>query len=79
MKCHGMLKKKSLEGDHIFLTGAAMGLGRYMALKFAKMGCNLTLTDVNMQGLEETKRLILEMTGTDKNVLIVKCDVSDRD
>ena len=47
--------KKSLEGNHVFLTGAGSGIGRLMAVRFGKMGCRLSLSDVNMSGLEETK------------------------
>lgn len=56
VKHHGWLPKKSLKGEHVFLTGAGSGLGRLMAIEFAKQGCNLSLSDINMEGLEETKR-----------------------
>lgn len=47
--------KKSLAGNHVFLTGAGSGIGRLMAIRFGQMGCKLSLSDVNMSGLEETK------------------------
>ena len=47
--------KKSLSGNHVFLTGAGSGIGRLMAIRFGQMGCKLSLSDVNMSGLEETK------------------------
>ena len=53
-KYRGWLPKKSLEGEHVYLTGAGSGIGRLMAIEFAKLGCVLTLTDINMKGLEET-------------------------
>ena len=43
----GYLRKKSLQGKHIFLTGAGLGLGREMAIKFAQMGANVSITDIN--------------------------------
>ena len=43
----GWLPKQDVKGKHIFLTGAGSGLGRGMALIFAKMGANLTLCDIN--------------------------------
>ena len=43
----GYLAKKSIRGKHIFITGAGSGLGRGMAIKFAKLGANLTLCDLN--------------------------------
>lgn len=47
--------KKSLKSDHVFLTGAGSGIGRLMAIRLGKMGCKLSLSDVNMAGLQETK------------------------
>ena len=52
LKEYGWLGKKKLEGDHVFLTGAGNGIGRMMAIRFGKLGCYLSLSDVNMQGLE---------------------------
>lgn len=46
--------KKNLTKDHVFLTGAGMGIGKLMASKFGKLGCKLSLADINMQALEET-------------------------
>ncbi|VUC25706.1 unnamed protein product [Clonostachys rosea] len=41
------------------VTGAAGGIGRAIALIFAKFHCPcLTLVDLNSEGLEETKRII---------------------
>jgi NAD(P)-dependent dehydrogenase (short-subunit alcohol dehydrogenase family) len=51
-KAKGWLPKKSLSGEHVFLTGAGSGLGRFMAIEFAKQSCNMTLTDINLEGLE---------------------------
>jgi hypothetical protein len=51
----GWLRKKSVKAKHIFLTGAGSGLGRGMAIRFAKRGANLTLSDINEEGLLETK------------------------
>ena len=55
-KYRGWLPKKSLEGEHVYLTGAGSGIGRLMAIEFAKQGCFLSLSDINMQGLEETSK-----------------------
>lgn len=56
-KNRGWLPKKSLKGEHVFLTGAGSGIGRYMAIEFAKMGCKLSLSDINVDGLEETSKI----------------------
>jgi NAD(P)-dependent dehydrogenase (short-subunit alcohol dehydrogenase family) len=37
------------------LTGAGSGLGRLMAIILSEHRANLTLSDINEQGLEETK------------------------
>ena len=60
--------KKDVKNKHIFLTGAGSGLGRLMALKFAKLGAKLTLADINEQGLKETSQQIKEIVGHDLNV-----------
>lgn len=74
----GWLRKKSVRGKHIFLTGAGSGLGRGMAIRFAKRGANLTLSDINEEGLLETKRMIKDETGSDTNILTIKLDISSR-
>ncbi len=48
---------KDLRGKTAAVTGAASGLGRAMALAFAKEGMNLALADVDERGLQETARL----------------------
>ena len=40
------------------VTGAASGIGRALAIKLATEGAALALSDVNEEGLEETRRLI---------------------
>ena len=52
LKEYGWLGKKNFDGDHVFLTGAGNGIGRMMAIRFGKLGCYLSLSDINMQGLE---------------------------
>jgi len=42
-----------------------------MALKLAKLGANMTLVDLNFQGLEETKRMIKDAIGKDDNIKIM--------
>jgi hypothetical protein len=39
--------KKNLTKDHVFLTGAGMGIGKLMAYRFGKLGCKLSLADIN--------------------------------
>ena len=35
------LKKKSVNNEHIFITGGASGIGRNMAFRFAKLGAKV--------------------------------------
>ena len=71
--------KKSLNGDHVFLTGAGSGIGRLMAIRFGKLGCKLSLSDINMAGLEETKSSCEKEGIPHKNISIFICDVSKKD
>ena len=52
LKEYGWMGSKKFDGDHVFLTGAGNGIGRLMAIRFGKLGCYLSLSDINMQGLE---------------------------
>ena len=56
LRKHGLtLFKKNLSRDHVYLTGAGSGLGRLMTQKLGKMGCKLSISDINLKGVEETK------------------------
>jgi all-trans-retinol dehydrogenase (NAD+) len=80
IKNYGFLPKKSIKGEHVFLTGAGSGIGRLMAIELAKLGCNLSLSDIRMEFLEETKAEILKQTNVGPEVVnIFTCDVSNLD
>jgi len=38
---------KLLEGKTAIITGASRGIGKAIALTFAKNGCNIAFTDLN--------------------------------
>ncbi len=57
------------------VTGAASGIGRATAIGLAKQGCNLAISDVNTDGLEQTAA---EVRRTGRRVLVSEVDVSDR-
>ena len=58
------------------VTGAGSGIGRASALKFAKEGANVMVSDYNQESGEETVRLIQEAGGV---ASFFKCDVSDEE
>jgi len=64
----------NFKGKTVMVTGAAVGIGRATAFKFAQNGANLVLVDINFEKLESVKKEIEEFT---KKVLIFKCDVSN--
>ena len=50
----------SLEGKVAVVTGAARGLGRAIALKLAHDGADVSVWDLNLEGAQETARMIRE-------------------
>ncbi|MEZ4634994.1 MAG: SDR family NAD(P)-dependent oxidoreductase [Caldilineaceae bacterium] len=46
-----------LTGKVAIITGAAQGLGRAIALRYAEEGCALSLSDLNLEGVQETADL----------------------
>lgn len=60
--------------NRIMITGAGSGLGREIALRWAREGWRLALSDVNDVGLQETLRLVRE-AGSDG--FVQRCDVRD--
>lgn len=53
---------KLLEGKTAFITGAARGIGKALALRFAQNGANIAFTDLVIdENAEQTKREIEEL------------------
>ena len=46
------------EGKNVLITGAASGIGRATAIRFAAEGANVTIGDKNAAGLEETATMM---------------------
>ena len=64
---------KELKNKIGVITGAASGIGRSFSVALAKEGMNLSISDIDMEGLEEIKKEI-EQLGV--KVIASKCDVS---
>lgn len=56
------------------ITGGSKGVGKGVALKFAKEGCDVVIADVSMKEANETLNEIKEI-GRDG--LAIKCDITD--
>jgi len=65
-----------LSGRHVFITGAARGLGRSMAEKLARCGAQVAVTDVDADGCEAVAAGIGAAGGT---ALAFRVDVASRD
>ncbi|KAM3940348.1 17-beta-hydroxysteroid dehydrogenase 13-like [Leptodactylus fuscus] len=48
------VKRKSVSGEIVLITGSGHGIGRLTALEFAKLQSILVLWDINKDGIEET-------------------------
>ncbi len=62
------------QGKTAIVTGAAVGIGRAVALQLAGEGANVVLVDVNREMLDVLK---LELVEYGEKVLPLVCDVSD--
>lgn len=65
-----------LTGKVALITGAASGIGRAIALRFAQEGARIAVVDWNASGGAETVRRILESGG---EAILVEADVSGED
>ena len=66
---------KRFEGKVALVTGGGSGIGRATALAFANEGAKVVIDDINVEGGEETLRMIKSTGG---EAIFVKADVSKR-
>ncbi|MEY8214488.1 MAG: SDR family NAD(P)-dependent oxidoreductase, partial [Colwellia sp.] len=64
----------NLKNKTIVITGGGQGLGRTMAISFAKSGANIALIDLNEELLQETVKLVEENGVNAKYYLANVCD-----
>lgn len=64
----------SFAGKSVLITGAAGGIGRAAALRFAQGGANVALSDINASALQNVHD---EVAGIGGQVISVQTDISD--
>nr|XP_039320878.1 epidermal retinol dehydrogenase 2 isoform X2 [Saimiri boliviensis boliviensis] len=69
--------RKNVAGEIVLITGAGSGVGRLLALRFARLGSVLVLWDINKNGNEETRKMAQEAGAT--RVHAYTCDCSQKE
>lgn len=67
---------KNLRERKVVITGAASGIGRELALAFARERCAMVLADIDEAGLQETVGMV---NGAGGSAEAFSCDVSKAD
>ena len=73
---------EGFQGKVAIVTGGATGLGRAIALEFARVGCHVGFCYVNLPGRDVTEQALLTETALMSmgvGVHACRCDVRDRD
>lgn len=65
-----------LQGQTVIVTGAAIGIGRYIARTFAKEGARLAICDIDTKRLHEAT---VELQGLGSEVMEMTADVRKED
>lgn len=66
---------EDLKGKVTIVTGARRGMGKSHALKFAKAGAKVTVSDISQ---EECQQVVDEIEKAGGEALAIKCDVSNK-
>jgi NAD(P)-dependent dehydrogenase (short-subunit alcohol dehydrogenase family) len=62
-------------GSRVLIYGAAQGIGRAVALEFARRGADVAVADIDLSGARETAALAEGLGG---RAAAIACDVTDR-
>ena len=65
-----------LQGKAAIVTGAARGIGREYALRFAREGASVGIVDLRLEEAQETAKLI---AGAGGNALALQADVTEQE
>ena len=65
---------EEFKGKVLFVTGAASGMGRAVAIRFGSLGCKVAVAARRPDAAAETVRLVQEAGG---EAIFVSCDVGD--
>jgi len=65
-----------VRGKIVLITGGASGIGRQMALRFARLGARVVIWDINKEGLAKVEDEILKEKG---DVFTDVVDISKRE
>ena len=69
---------KDLHSEIVLITGAASGLGKGLAQRFAQLGCTLILWDVDEKNNAQVAEELNNMTNS-KRIHAMKCDLTNRE
>jgi NAD(P)-dependent dehydrogenase (short-subunit alcohol dehydrogenase family) len=66
---------RRLENKVAVITGTASGMGRAAAIRFAAEGCKIAGCDLNVEGAQETVRMVRDAAG--EMISMQPCDLTD--
>ena len=76
-KLRRMPPESELSRQIAVVTGAAQGIGRATAIRFARLGACVALLDINEDKLTETLPDVQLAADSDESVRAIRCDVTD--